>query len=136
MKERNDFTYDPEAFGGLPEFIDELHQNGMRSVVIIDAGISASEPEGKNKLSNKFRKEWRVLGTYPALDIGKEQDLLLKNKNGSLYLSRVWNPISTAFPDYLHPNIQPYWNKLVADYHDQIAFDGLWIVISVKIPTS
>lgn len=82
------------------------------------------------KLEIKFKK--KNVGTYPALDMGKEQDLLLKNKDGSLYLSRVWNPISTAFPDYLHPNIQPYWNKLVSDYYDSIAFDGLWIV-SLKI---
>ena len=30
MDEKKDFTYDPVNFAGLPEFIDELHSNGMK----------------------------------------------------------------------------------------------------------
>lgn len=35
MDGNRDFTYNEEAFAGLPEFVEELHNNGMHYVMIL-----------------------------------------------------------------------------------------------------
>lgn len=35
MRDHNDFTYDKEHFAGLPEFVKEVHNEGMHYVIII-----------------------------------------------------------------------------------------------------
>ena len=35
MDARKDFTYDPAAFKGFPEFVKELHNNGQKLVIIV-----------------------------------------------------------------------------------------------------
>jgi len=45
---QNDFTVDPDRFGGLAELIQDIHNVGMRWVPIIDPGISGSEKPGTN----------------------------------------------------------------------------------------
>ena len=43
MDTSKDFTYDADAFRGLPQFVDELHAVGMHYVPIIDPGISNAD---------------------------------------------------------------------------------------------
>ncbi|ROT66396.1 putative lysosomal alpha-glucosidase-like [Penaeus vannamei] len=45
MKHNNDFTYDQTNYDGLPDFVEDLHREGMHYVPIIDPGISAAEPQ-------------------------------------------------------------------------------------------
>jgi alpha-glucosidase (family GH31 glycosyl hydrolase) len=39
MKNSNDFTYDEHNYAGLPEFVDELHREGMHYMIIIGKPI-------------------------------------------------------------------------------------------------
>lgn len=39
MFNKFDFTVDKKTFKDLPEFVDELHQNGQRYVIIVVSGI-------------------------------------------------------------------------------------------------
>lgn len=112
MKDRNDFTIDPDTYGALPQFVQDVHDAGMHYVVILDPGISASEPEG----------------TYPPFEDGIAKDVFIKNSNGSVFVGKVWNPISTVFPDFTNPNILEYWTTHVRGLHEKIPFDALWIV--------
>lgn len=73
MNSSNDFTYDPQNFKGLPEFVKDLHQQGMHYIPLIDAGVSASE----------------VLGSYPPYDIGIKMDIFVKNSSGQLFIGKV-----------------------------------------------
>lgn len=42
MKDYRNFIYDSDvAFKGLPDFINDLHKQGMRYVPILDAGTAA-----------------------------------------------------------------------------------------------
>ncbi len=34
MQSKLDFTYDKVTFAGLPEFVDTLHEGGMKYIVI------------------------------------------------------------------------------------------------------
>ena len=45
MDDRKDFTYDHKKFQGLPQFVDQLHQQGLHYIPIIDPGISSTEKE-------------------------------------------------------------------------------------------
>jgi alpha-glucosidase (family GH31 glycosyl hydrolase) len=39
----------------------------------------------------------------------------------------MW-PGETAFPDFFHPKANAYWLKQMTSYHQQVKFDGIWIV--------
>lgn len=43
------------------------------------------------------------------------------------FLFQVW-PGPTAFPDFTNPETQQWWHEMVQDFHDQVPFDGMWIV--------
>lgn len=42
-------------------------------------------------------------------------------------LLQVW-PGPTAFPDFTNPETHEWWHDMVKDFHDQVPFDGMWIV--------
>ena len=35
MDEKKDFTYDKDKYAGLPEYVDELHDEGIKYVIIL-----------------------------------------------------------------------------------------------------
>lgn len=40
---------------------------------------------------------------------------------------QVW-PGLTAFPDFTNPEALDWWQDMVAEFHAQVPFDGMWIV--------
>ncbi|KAM3960741.1 lysosomal alpha-glucosidase [Aphomia sociella] len=111
MNERKDFTYDEERFAGLPQFVDEIHKEGMHYVMIIDPGISASEKPG----------------TYKPYERGTEMDIFVKNNTDQPILGKVWSKGYTVYPDFSHPNSTAYWVEMLSDYHKKVKYDGVWI---------
>lgn len=111
MKDRNDFTLS-DNFKDLSKFVDHLHDIGMHYVILIDPGVSGSEPKG----------------TYPPFDIGLQNGVFVKDSNGKnpLY-GKVWNLKTTVFPDFSHPRAVPYWVQMIEDFHKLVPFDGAWI---------
>ncbi|GFY49527.1 lysosomal alpha-glucosidase [Trichonephila inaurata madagascariensis] len=111
MDNNKDFTYDKENFAGLPEFVDDLHSKGMHYVIMTDPGISCSEKPG----------------TYPPYDDGLKDDIFVKNPDGTVFRGKVWTDGETVYPDFSHPKTASYWQKLFADFHGKIKYDGVWI---------
>ncbi|XP_013172172.1 PREDICTED: uncharacterized protein LOC106121193 [Papilio xuthus] len=111
MKNGNDFTYDDVKFKGLPEFVKELHDAGMHYMVLIDPGVSAAENPG----------------TYPPFDKGLEMNIFIKNSTGQPFVGKVWNKVSTVWPDFTHPNATMYWTQMMSNFHKKIQYDGAWI---------
>ncbi|XP_061715629.1 lysosomal alpha-glucosidase-like [Cydia pomonella] len=111
MNNSNDFTYDKVKYAGLPEFVDELHKDGMHYVVLIDPGVSAGEAPGD----------------YPPFDRGVELDIFIKNSTKQPFIGKTWNKISTAYPDFTHPSATAYWVEMMTSLHKEIPFDGAWI---------
>ncbi|CAK1586499.1 unnamed protein product [Parnassius mnemosyne] len=111
MKDGNDFTYDNVKFKDLPRFVKELHGVGMHYVVLMDPGVSAAEKPG----------------TYPPFDRGLEMDVFIKNSTGQPFVGKVWNRVSTVWPDFTHPNASAYWTEMLSNFHKKIPFDGVWI---------
>eukprot|EP00117_Sycon_ciliatum_P022190 scpid24312/ scgid19214/ Probable alpha-glucosidase Os06g0675700; Maltase len=109
MDSYKDFTLSPTNFPKteMNTFVSKLHSNDQHYVVIIDPGIANQDG-------------------YPAWDDGKKQDIFIKDKNGNIFIGKVW-PGATAFPDFFHPNAMSYWKNEISKFLDLLPVDGLWI---------
>ncbi|XP_048513963.1 lysosomal alpha-glucosidase-like isoform X2 [Athalia rosae] len=112
MDRRNDFTLDKTNYKDLPEFVREIHSVGMHYIPILDAGIGASEKKG----------------TYPAYDEGIRDDIFVKDGiTNEPFAGKVWNPVSTVWPDFTHPKSPDYYRRMLQNMHTVFQFDGIWI---------
>ncbi|XP_061021942.1 maltase-glucoamylase isoform X3 [Dama dama] len=112
MDARKDFTYDPVAFKGFPEFVKELHNNGQKLVIIVDPAIS-----NNSSLSNPY-------GPY---DRGSDMKIWVNTSDGvNPLIGEVW-PGKTVFPDYTNPKCTAWWTNEFELFHSQVEFDGIWI---------
>jgi len=84
----------------------------MHYVPTISAGVSGSE----------------TTGTYSPFDEGLSEDIFVKDGNGKLYLGKVWNEVSTVWPDWSHPNVTRYWTNQLRKFHETVPIDGTWLV--------
>ncbi|XP_066093234.1 lysosomal alpha-glucosidase isoform X1 [Saccopteryx bilineata] len=110
MDARRDFTFNKDGFGDLPAMVQELHQGGRRYVMIVDPAISSSGPAG----------------SYRPYDEGLRRGVFITNETGQPLIGKVW-PGSTAFPDFTNPTALDWWQDMVAEFHAQVPFDGMWI---------
>ena len=111
MKDYRNFIYDSDvAFKGLPEFINDLHKQGMRYVPILDAGTSARPLPQDN---------------YTAYINGQKAGVFLK-LNGETFIGQVW-PNDAAFPDFFNPTAIKWWQDNLSSMQGLLPFDGLWL---------
>ena len=89
MFQYRDFTNDPNTFSYAEgqAFLEELHANGQHYVPIVDSAIYIPNP---NNASDN----------YSVYTNGHEQDVFIKNPDGTEYIGSVW-PGFTVFP-FLH----------------------------------
>ncbi|CAC5405509.1 Probable maltase-glucoamylase 2,Alpha-glucosidase,Sucrase-isomaltase, intestinal,Lysosomal alpha-glucosidase,Probable alpha-glucosidase Os06g0675700,Maltase-glucoamylase, intestinal [Mytilus coruscus] len=120
MFNKFDFTVDKKTFKDLPEFVDELHQNGQKYVIIVDVGIGANETIIEQGRLNS--------PGYEMYKDGIDMNVFVKNHDDTVLKGKVW-PGLTAFPDFSHTNATDYWIKYIKYFYDteRVKVDGLWI---------
>lgn len=94
MDTYRDFTYDPDRFAELPEFISDLHAKNMHYVPIVDAGIAL-----------------RPWGNYSQYDTGAVQDIFIKASANNLkdsFIGMVW-PNEVNYPDWFNAGASTWW---------------------------
>ncbi|KAM5149367.1 lysosomal alpha-glucosidase isoform 1-T3 [Callospermophilus lateralis] len=110
MDARRDFTFNRDSFADFPATVRQLHQSGRRYVMIVDPAISSSGPAG----------------SYRPFDEGLRRGVFITNETGQPLIGKVW-PGSSAFPDFTNPETLDWWQDMVAEFHAQVPFDGMWI---------
>ncbi|XP_071095912.1 lysosomal alpha-glucosidase-like [Haliotis cracherodii] len=111
MVKEMDWTYDQTVYGQLPDLVKDIHSHGEKYVMILDPGISNTQPKGQ----------------YAPYDDGIADDIFVKTADGSApIVGEVW-PGKTVFPDFTHPKAEAWWQKHAQIMHAQLPFDGIWI---------
>ncbi len=100
------FTWNKEYFPDPKRMVDELAQDGFKTVAIIDPGI-------------KIDKEYSVY--QEAL----ENDYFCKRADGPLMRGKVW-PGECNFPDFTNPKVRTWWSGLYKELIEDIGIAGVW----------
>jgi alpha-glucosidase (family GH31 glycosyl hydrolase) len=109
MERELDFTYDEINFGGLPQYISELKESGIKFIPIVDPGIKYNETE-----------------EYETLSLGNEMDVWIKRPDGTPMIGAVW-PGRVYFPDFSRNSTREWWTYLLTKFKSLIDYDGIWI---------
>ncbi|XP_072048876.1 sucrase-isomaltase, intestinal-like [Amphiura filiformis] len=110
MDEKKDFTWDKVKFAGLPEYVDQLHADGMKYIIILDGFIKHAPGEN-----------------YHAYDRGVEMDIFIKDPGGvNDLIGNVW-PGDSVYPDYTLNKTTDYWTQMCEEFYQEIKYDALWI---------
>lgn len=121
MYKKFDYTVDKSTFKELPEFVDQVHKEGKKFVVIVDCGIGSRKDlysEAKNNSAG-----------YRMYEDGLEMDVFVKNSSGQVLVGKVW-PEESVFPDFTNiKNTTKFWKKWIQYFNDteRVHIDGLWI---------
>ncbi|XP_064615639.1 lysosomal alpha-glucosidase-like [Liolophura sinensis] len=110
MDKHLDWTYDKTKYSTLPDVVADLHAHGQHYVIIVDPGISSTQPNG----------------SYPPYDEGLRDGVFImrEDRTGPL-IGKVW-PGETAYPDFTNPQTPVWWERMAKSFHDVLPFDGLW----------
>jgi alpha-glucosidase len=100
------FTWNKEYFPDPKRMVQELLDEGFKTVAIIDPGI-------------KIDKEYSVF--KEAL----EKDYFCKRADGPYMKGKVW-PGECYFPDFTNPEVRDWWAGLYKELIGEIGVKGVW----------
>ncbi|KHJ86797.1 glycosyl hydrolase, family 31, partial [Oesophagostomum dentatum] len=125
MDRYKDFTTGSN-WAGLSNYVEKLHSQGMRSILIFDPAIQVDYDSFQRGISSNARFiEWE----RPDQVVRSIQDLYPLAKNTKIMLGVVWPDRHVAFPDFFDESgsTSNWWINEFSLYHSQVSFDGIWI---------
>ncbi|HYN56534.1 MAG TPA: glycoside hydrolase family 31 protein [Motilibacterales bacterium] len=105
MERYRNFTFGTEHWAGIGDLIAEMRADGVRTVVIVDAGMARD-------------------GDYGLFREARDRDLFCRSADGSTFEGVVW-PGPTAFPDFTSPHARHWWGEQFSFYAD-LGIAGYW----------
>ena len=100
------FTWNKEYFPDPKRMVEELAEDGFKTIVIIDPGI-------------KIDKDYWVFQEALA------KDYFCKRADGPYMRGKVW-PGECFFPDFTNPEVREWWAGLFKEIIDEIGVKGVW----------
>ncbi len=100
------FTWDNEKFPHPKKMIQDLKDDGFKTVVIIDPGIKVDK-------------------NYSVFKSGIKNDVFCKTKQGEYFEGKVW-PDECYFPDFTNPEVRVWWGELYKELIEDLNVDGVW----------
>jgi len=100
------FTWNKDYFPDPKGMVDDLMEDGFKTVAIIDPGI-------------KIDKE------YPIYREALEKDYFCKRADGPLMRGKVW-PGECNFPDFTNPEVRSWWSSLYKELIEDVGIMGVW----------
>ncbi|OMP30581.1 MULTISPECIES: glycoside hydrolase family 31 protein [Mangrovimonas] len=100
------FTWDKTHFPDPKRMVQELMDDGFKTVVIIDPGI-------------KIDKE------YSIFKEGLDNDYFCKRADGPYMKGKVW-PGECYFPDFTNPEVREWWSGLFKELIEETGVRGVW----------
>lgn len=99
------FTWHPENFSNPKKLLNELHEMGFHTTVIVDPGI-------------------KIEPGYHAFDEGMKKKVFAMYPDQMPYAAQVW-PGWCYFPDFTNPATRDWWGNLFSTYVDA-GVEGYW----------
>ena len=100
------FTWNKEYFPDPKRMVDELLEDGFKTIAIIDPGI-------------KIDKD------YWVYEQAVENDYFCKRADGPYMKGKVW-PGECNFPDFTNPEVRDWWAGLYKELIAEIGVRGIW----------
>ena len=100
------FTWNKEYFPDPKGMVQELLEDGFKTIVIIDPGI-------------KIDKDYEVFKE------GLENDYFCRRADGPYMKGKVW-PGECYFPDFTNPKVRDWWAGLFKELIEDIGVKGVW----------
>ncbi|AXT49644.1 DUF4968 domain-containing protein [Aquimarina sp. BL5] len=100
------FTWNKEYFPDPKRMVQELAEDGYKTIVIIDPGIKIDDD-------------------YWVYQEAMEKDYFCKRADGPYMRGKVW-PGECFFPDFTNPEVREWWAGLFKELIDEIGVKGVW----------
>ncbi|TPN88860.1 glycoside hydrolase family 31 protein [Aquimarina algicola] len=100
------FTWNKEYFPDPKRMVQELSEDGFKTIVIIDPGIKIDDE-------------------YFVYQEAMEKDYFCKRADGPYMRGKVW-PGECYFPDFTNPEVREWWSGLFKEIIDEIGVKGVW----------
>ncbi|WP_297795159.1 glycoside hydrolase family 31 protein [uncultured Eudoraea sp.] len=100
------FTWDKKKFPDPKAMIDDLNEDGFKTVVMIDPGIKVDKD-------------------YWVYKEGIENDYFCKRGDGPLMRGKVW-PGECSFPDFTNPKVREWWAGLYKELMSETGAHAVW----------
>ncbi|WP_396633829.1 glycoside hydrolase family 31 protein [Maribacter sp. R86514] len=100
------FTWDKNHFPDPKRMIQELEDDGFKTVVMIDPGI-------------------KVDRNYWIYNEALENGYFCKRGDGPLMHGKVW-PGECNFPDFTNPEVREWWAELYKEFMSELGVHAVW----------